>query len=185
MGGRKMKKMIVAVVLLFLFTTGCGDMSNTPTMKVEDFLGKYQSMDSDVLSQLEDVIKEDTDMDEDQRKEYKSLMEKQYQNLSYKIKNENINGDNATVDVEVEVYDYRNALDKAEEYRDKNKEEFQDDNKKDDISKYIKYKIEELKKVSDKRKYTITFNLHKTDGEWVVDDISDSDREKIHGLYLE
>jgi len=74
-----MKKMIVAVALLFLFTTGCGDMSNTPTMKVEDFLGKYQSMDSDVLSQLEDVIKEDTDMDEDQRKEYKSLMEKQYQ----------------------------------------------------------------------------------------------------------
>ena len=83
------------------------------------------------------------------------------------------------------MYDYRNALDKAEEYRDKNKEEFQDDDKKDDISKYIKYKIEELKKVSDKRKYTITFNLHKDDGEWVLEDISDSDREKLHGLYQE
>ncbi len=184
MGGRKMKKLMLAVAVLLLMT-GCGDMSNTPTKKVEDFLGKYQSMDSNVLSQLDDVIKEDTDMDDDQRTEYKSLMERQYQNLSYKIKNENINGDDATVDVEVEVYDYRNALDKAEEYRDKNKEEFQDDNKKDDVSKYIKYKIEELKKVSDKRKYPITFNLHKTDGEWVMDDISDSDREKLHGLYHE
>ncbi len=179
-----MKKLMLAVAVLLLMT-GCGDMSNTPTKKVEDFLGKYQSMDSNVLSQLDDVIKEDTDMDDDQRTEYKSLMERQYQNLSYKIKNENINGDDATVDVEVEVYDYRNALDKAEEYRDKNKEEFQDDNKKDDVSKYIKYKIEELKKVSDKRKYPITFNLHKTDGEWVMDDISDSDREKLHGLYHE
>lgn len=179
-----MKKLILAVVALFLFT-GCGDMTNTPTRKVEDFLGKYQSMDSNVLSQLDDIIKEDADMDEDQKTDYKSLMERQYQNLSYKIKNENIDGDKATVDTEVEVYDYRNALDKAEEYRDKNKEEFQDDDKKDDISKYIKYKIEELKKVSDKRKYTITFNLHKDDGEWVLEDISDSDREKLHGLYQE
>ena len=179
-----MKKLILAVAILFLFT-GCGDMSNTPTKKVEDFLGKYQSMDSDVLSQLEDVIKEDGDMDDDDRTEYKSLMERQYQNLSYKIKNENINEDKATVDVEVEVYDYRNAIDKAEEYRDKNKEEFQDDDKKDDVSKYIKYKIEQLKKVSDKRKYSITFNLHKDDGEWVVEDITDSDREKLHGLYHE
>ena len=178
-----MKKLFFVVVLLFLFTTGCGDMSNTPTMKVEDFLGKYQSMDSDVLAQLDDVIKEDIEMDDDAKTEYKSLMEKQYQNLSYKIKNETINGDNATVDVEVEVYDYRNAIAKAEEYRDKNKDEFLDDDKNDDISKYIKYKIEELKKVSDKRKYSITFNLHKDDGEWILDDISDSDREKLHGLY--
>lgn len=178
-----MKKLFFVVALLFLFTTGCGDMSNTPTMKVEDFLGKYQSMDSDVLSQLDDVIKEDLDMDDDAKTEYKSLMEKQYQNLSYKIKNETITGDKAVVDVEIEVYDYRNAIAKAEEYRDKNKEEFLDDNKNDDISKYIKYKIDELKKVSDKRKYPITFNLHKDDGEWILDDISDSDREKLHGLY--
>lgn len=180
-----MKKIFLVFAVLFLFATGCGDMSNTPTKKVEDFLGKYQSMDSNVLSQLDDIVKEDADMDEDQRTDYKSLMEKQYQNLSYKIKNENINGENATVDVEVEVYDYRSALDKAESYRNEHKEEFLDDDKKDDISKYIAYKIKELKKVSDKRKYPITFNLHKDDGEWILDDISDSDREKIHGLYLE
>jgi len=179
-----MKKIILAVTALFLFT-GCGDMSNTPTKKVEDFLGKYQSMDSVVLSQLDDIIKTDGEMEEDQKTDYKSLMERQYQNLSYKIKNENIDGDRATVETEVEVYDYRSAIDKAEEYRDKNKEEFQDKDKKDDLSKYIKYKLEELKKVNDKRKYTITFNLHKDDGEWVLDDISDNDREKLHGLYQE
>ena len=105
--------------------------------------------------------------------------------LKYKIKDENTDGDKATVDVEVEVYDYRSALDKAETYRDENKDEFLDDDKKEDSSKYMDYKIAELKKVSDKRKYTITFNLHKEDDEWVLDDISDSDREKLHGLYLE
>ena len=107
-----MKKIILAVTALFLFT-GCGDMSNTPTKKVEDFLGKYQSMDSAVLSQLDDIIKTDGEMEEDQKTDYKSLMERQYQNLSYKIKNENIDGDRATVETEVEVYDYRSAIDKA------------------------------------------------------------------------
>ena len=45
--------------------------------------------------------------------------------------------------------------------------------------------IGELKKVSDKKKYNITFHLQKEDGDWVLEDISDSDREKIHGLYQE
>ncbi len=179
-----MKKLVLAIAILFLFT-GCNDMMNTPTKKVEDFLGKYQSMDSDVLTQLDDIIESDRDLKDAQKKDYKSLMEKQYQNLSYKIKDENTDGDKATVDVEVEVYDYRSALDKAETYRDENKDEFLDDDKKEDSSKYMDYKIAELKKVSDKRKYTITFNLHKEDDEWVLDDISDSDREKLHGLYLE
>lgn len=180
----RMKKLFLAVVVLLIFT-GCNDMTNTPTKKVEDFLGKYQSMDSDVLAQLDDVIEDDVDMKDEQKKDYKSLMEKQYQNLSYKIKNENTDGDKATVDVEVEVYDYRSALDKAETYRKENKDEFLDEDDKEDSSKYMDYKIAELKKVSDKRKYTITFNLHKDDGEWVLDDISDRDREKLHGLYLE
>ena len=177
-----MKKFLIAVAVLFLFT-GCDDMSNTPTKKVEDFLGKYQSMDSEVLSQLDDIVTTDGEMTDDQKNEYKSLMEKQYQNLSYKITNETINDDKAEVEVEVEVYDYRNALDKAEKYRNENEKEFQDDNDTFSLEKYVDYWIGELKKVSDKKQETILFNLHKEDDEWVVDDISDSDREKLHGLY--
>ena len=40
-----------------------------------------------------------------------------------------------------------------------------------------------MKTVNDKTKYTITFNLTKEDGKWKVEDLSDVDRQKIHGLY--
>ena len=68
-----MKKLVLAIAILFLFT-GCNDMMNTPTKKVEDFLGKYQSMDSDVLTQLDDIIESDRDLKDAQKKDYKSLM---------------------------------------------------------------------------------------------------------------
>ena len=49
-----MKKFLfVFLSLLVLFVTGCGNDMATPTSKVEEFLGKYQSMDSDVLTQLD------------------------------------------------------------------------------------------------------------------------------------
>ena len=49
-------------------------------------------------------------MNEEEKKEYKMLLEKQYQNLSYKIKNEEIVGNNATVEVEIEVLDYATSI---------------------------------------------------------------------------
>ena len=52
--------------------------------------------------------------------------------------------------------------------------------------KFIDYKIKQLKDVTDKAKYDITFYLSKDENdEWILDDISDSDRQKLHGLYEE
>ena len=48
---------------------------------------------------------------------------------------------------------------------------------------YIDYKLKELKSVSDTTTYTLTFYLTKEDGEWKIDDLSDLDLQKIHGLY--
>ena len=83
-----MKKLLITFSLILILVTGCGTKMGTPTAKVEEFLGKYQSMDSEVLTQLDSVIATDSAMSDNQKKEYKSLMEKQYQNLSYKIKSE-------------------------------------------------------------------------------------------------
>lgn len=206
-----MKKLFIVLLLSLFIVTGCGN-SMTPTGAVEDFLGKYQSMDSDVLAQLDKVVNDDTTMSDEQKKEYKSLMEKQYQYLSYKVTDEEIVGDTATVDVEIEVFDYASSIRKSDEYYENNKdmfdEAYEDDNEsKEDMvdnnashegnvdtddgnivtqtKKYIDYKIEQMKTVTDKIKYTITFNLSKEDDEWVVDDISDIDRQKIHGLFDE
>lgn len=188
-----MKKILIIIVGI-LFFTGCTDMMNTPTKRVEEFLGKYQTMDAEVLKQLDDVIEEEESMTEEQRKEYQDLMKKQYQNLTYKIKDETVNGDTATVEVEIEVFDYQKAIDESEKYLNDNKEEFlvideKSNDKKTitsdiiDQEKYMDYKIKQLKDVKDKVKYTLTMTLTKKENKWVLDDVSEVDRLKIHGLY--
>lgn len=200
------KRIIIFLALLVLFVTGCGnDNMNTPTAKVEDFLGKYQAMDSDVLTQLDKVISNDETMDDDQKKDYKTLMEKQYQNLSYKIKDEEIDGDEASVLVEIEVFDYANSINESREYYKEHRDEFDDEKIGNDgadtdndgkdeegevvggavdtLSSFITYKIKQLMDVTDKAKYEITFQLNKEDGKWVMEDITDVDRQKIHGLF--
>ena len=97
---KRISKVLLMVMALFLIV-GCGNMMNTPTKKVEEFLSKYQTQDKDVLDQLDDVIKEAGTMNDDQKETYRDLMKKQYQNLSYKIKDETEDGDNATVQVEI------------------------------------------------------------------------------------
>lgn len=199
------KKIIIFLSLLVMFMTGCGNNSMTPTAKVEEFLGRYQSMDSEVLTQLDNVISNDTSMNDTQKKDYKTLMEKQYQNLSYKIKDEEIDGDEAEVLVEIEVYDYANSIVESREYYTEHRDEFDDEELGNDgadtdndgkdeegeivggavdtISSFITYKIKQLMDVTDKAKYEITFHLTKEDGEWVIEDLTDVDRQKIHGLF--
>lgn len=183
-----MKKVLIAI-LGILFFTGCTDMMNTPTKRVEEFLGKYQTMDSEVLKQLDDIIEKEDTMTDDQKEEYKDLMKKQYQNLSYKIKDETVNGDSATVEVEIEVYDYQMAIDEAEKHLEENKDEFleevegEEQSNNIDQEKFMDYKIEQLKDVKDKVKHTLTMTLTKKDKKWVLDDVSEVDRLKIHGLY--
>lgn len=217
-----MKKILVSLSLFLLLVAGCSNTMNTPTKTVEEFLGRYQSMDSEILAQLDQVVSEDSNMSDEQKGEYRSLMEKQYQNLSYKIKNEEIDGNKATVDVEIEVYDYATSISNSKKYYNEHPDEFmasdenteatiapedaidnedvtrngteekEDESLADEISesleettKYIDYKIKELKNVTNKVKYDITFHLTKENDKWRLDDISDIDRQKIHGLYEE
>ena len=170
-----MKKILLLLVSLILIT-GCNDMMNTPTRRVEEYLGKFQILDSTVLTELDEVV-DNSDYSEDYKEEYKELMIKQYQNLSYKIKNEQTDGDTANVIVEIEVFDYNNALSEAEDYIDEHESEFQN---KEDIDHY---KINAMKEVTDKASYTINFSLVKDNKKWVLEKINDSDLEKIHGLY--
>lgn len=196
-------KIVVSAFILLLVIVGCSNNMSTLTNKVEEFLGKYQSMDEDVLKQLDQVIKDDDTMNDDQKDKYKALMEKQYQNLSYKIENEDIQDDSATVDVEIEVLDYATTASKAQEYYNEHKEEIEEkyndkkedndnslENAGDDVLQaveesvaYINYKLEELETANDTVTYDMTFYLTKKDGEWILQDISDLDRKKLHGLY--
>ncbi len=178
-----MKKTFLLLIVFIISLTGCKNVSNTPSAKVENFMEKYQSMDSSVLNQLDSVISNRNDLTDEQKSNYKTLMEKQYQNLSYTIKDEYIDGDNANVTIEVETYDYRNALNKSEQYFNNNEKEFRKEDGRIDLKKYWDYKIEEMTKVSDRVKNTIIFTLNKEKKKWILNDISDTDREKIYGLF--
>ena len=44
-------------------------------------------------------------------------------------------------------------------------------------------KLNALENVNDRVKYTINFTLSKIDEEWLVDDLTETERMKVHGLY--
>lgn len=179
-----MKKHAILVFAFLLFVCGCESMMNTPTKRVEEFLSKYQRQDEEVLTQLDNVVLQGNyNFNEDQTLTYKEVMKRQYQDLTYTIKEEMIDGDNATVTVEIEVYDYNSVLDSAEEYYTKNPEEFKTDTGELDESKYTDYKIKQMKETKDKIKYTLNLTLTRSDKKWILNDITEADRQKIHGLY--
>ena len=161
-----MKRRIFIIFILLFLTVGCDSMMNTTTKRVEEFLNKYQRLDKDILTQLDSTIQnENSEFNSENLEEYKSVMKTQYKDLSYTIKEEMIDGDNATVTVEIEVYDY-----KTEDKKLKN-------------NKYVNYKIQKMKDAKDRIKYTLNLTLSRKDKKWIMNNITDTDREKIHGLY--
>ena len=163
-----MKKILIITLLISVFLLGCEKMMETPTSKVENFLGRYQRLDKDVLKELNNIIEDEQDMTEEEKLEYKKLLEKQYQNLSYKIKKEIIAKDTATVDVEIEVLDYKNAINKSEKECEKN---------------LIECKLKEMKNINNKTKYDLTFTLNQEEEKWVIENLNETAVKKLHGLY--
>lgn len=181
-----MKKIFIMLITILLIT-GCGKNMATPTSKVEELLNNYQNLDNQVDYDIDRVINKEEYMNDEQKKDYRNALERQFQNMSYKIKKEEIDGNKATVDVEIEVLDYKSSYDKSKKYFVENSKEFIDDDivdgKVEEIAEYITYKIKELANVGDKVKHDVTFSLTKKDKEWVIDDIDEENIEKLLGIY--
>ena len=173
---KKVLYFLVAVILL----TGCSctaNMGNTPTKKVEDYLNKYQTNDDDVVSDLNDVLTNDTTLTTEEREDYSDFMKTHYKDMQYEIKDETIDGDTATVDAEITVRSYADAVNEANDYRLNNPDVFDEDNT------FASYRLGKLKEVTDTETYTITFHLTKENEEWKIDNLSDDDLRKLSGLY--
>ena len=144
-------KYLILIIFIFL-VIGCG-ISNNPTSQVEDLLSKYQRLDSDIPIDYYDFGIDIND--------YEELVKRQYSNLSYDVKDEVIDGDTASVKVEIEVMDYKSVLDVGG----------------DDL-------VDNLRNVHDKVTYTIDFIVNKdSNGNWVVDELSDEVKKKLLGIY--
>ena len=208
-----MKRFIIFLTCMMtvLVLSGCS-MGNTPTRKVEGFLNNYNSNDSAVLEQLQEMVNSDSLMNDTQRSKYSDIMKKQYKDMTYEIKDEVIDGDNATVTAEIEVYDYYKINRESEDYYNNNQSEFVDTNNNNDSlaedvkegvekaadkvtdaaedaanavsnSKFIDYRLDKLDNAKDRVKYTIDFTLTKVDDNWKLNDIDDIKRQKLRGLY--
>lgn len=184
-----MKKIIILLISI-LTLTACTTVKNTPTGVVEEYLSNYQNLNKEVIKELKEAINKEKYMSKKQKSTYQSIIEKQYQNLSYKISNEEVIGNTATVEVEIEVLDYASSINASKKYFEEHQGEFIEKNesfvKEEDIDKtnsYIDYKLKKLKEVKDKTKYQIIFELDKVDSNWCIHNLNEIDRKKLHGLY--
>ena len=170
-----MKKIIllgVTIITLLTILVGCS-LSNTPTSKVEELFSKYQRLDTDISDEIDTLLSTET-LTNDQKDRYIKLIENQYRNLTYEIKDEKIDGDIAVVTTQIEVLDYRKAISEL------NTEVGNDY----DILEYNNKKLDKLEEVKDKVAYTIEINVVKDDdGNWKLSNLSSNDIKKIQGMY--
>ncbi len=176
-------KKILCALLIIIYLTGCNNLMNTPTKKVEYLLSKYQKIDEEVINQLDDALLTDAILSSEQKSRYKSIMQKQYKDLTYIVKDEAIDGKTAVVEVEIEVYDYSKAVNMTEDDLLNNSDNYKDSTGEINTTIYNDAKLTNLENVVDRVKYTINFTLSKVDEEWIVDDLTETERMKIHGLY--
>ncbi len=152
-------KKIIYIFIVIILLTAC-NLNNTPTSKVEELLSKYQSLNKQLeintnefsnIITIENINNEDID----------ELIEKQNKNMTYEIKNEEIDGDNATVTTEIEVYNYKDVI---------------NNNNNKDI-------IKELNKTKERITYTIDFTLTKNEKEkWKLDELTEEQKYKLLGI---
>ena len=179
-----MKKTIIIILLLILIT-GCKSITyNTPTSKVSNFFSKYQTLNKSIIDELNLAIKKDKKKSNFEKEIYKQLLIKQYQNIEYKIKNEEVKNKDAYVDVEIEVYDYEKENYYSKKYFLSNLKLFniKANENIEENKKYKNYKLLKLKKTKKRKKYNITLHLKKYNNIWKMLNLTKEDLKKIHGF---
>ena len=170
-----MKKIFIILnIILILTLTGCS-LGNNPTSKVEDLLSKYQMLDQDIKDEIEIVVTSE-DLTEEQQNRYRKLLEKQYRNLTYEIKDEEEDGNKATITTQIEVLDYKKAITMTNSIYDNITNYSNED--------YNDTKLDNLEAMKETVVYTIDFTLTKDiDGNWNLDSLDNDIIKKMQGMY--
>lgn len=167
-------KKIISVFIFLLLLVGCS-LSNTPTAQVEDLLSKYQMLDDDIAKGIDDILEGET-LTNDQKDRYRKIIEKQYKNLAYEVKDEEIDGDIAEITVEIEVLDYKKIVNEVNSnYQGQTNYTVED---------YNNAKLDALEDAKDKVTYTIEFEVIKDEnGNWKLGTLDSEAIKKIQGMY--
>jgi len=147
-------------------------MANTPTSKVEELFTKYQTLDTDINTGINSVLDEQN-LSDSQKDRYRTILENQYRNLTYQIKEEIIDGDTATVVTEIEVTDLKKSIN-----------DLTFDSTIYTKETYDEEKLNRLEKAKDKVKYTLELTVTKNDNdEWELNALTNEEIKKIQGMY--
>ena len=178
-----MKKLLIALIAL-LGLVGCTiGPANTPTKAVEEYLERYIDNDDTIMSELDEYVDGNQDLDDTLKDTYKEILKKQYSDLKYEIVEEKYDGDNAVVTVKITVYDlYKTQID-ADDYLTNHTDEFKDEDDKYDPIKFMKYKLDQMKSNDKTVTYTIDINVIKNNNVWEVSQLDNESLQKIHGVY--
>jgi len=179
-----MKKILFGLMFLLcsFLLVGCGE-EMTPTEAVRDYMEGYVTLDDSVINQLNDYVKSNETLTDKQRDVYKEILRKQYSSLTYDIKNEKIEGNTAYVKLKINVKDLYKIQKETNEYYEQNKDEFNDDDGLYNVALFVDYQLDKMKAAVDTVSYDLEVKVVKNAGDWDVTQLSNSDLEKIHGIY--
>ena len=162
-------KKIFLILIIIITLTGC-TLGNTPTAKVEDLLTKYQMLDNDIEVDYTTLIG-DISLNEEQIKTYNNIIKKQYKNLTYEVKEEEIDGNNAIVTIQIEVKNYKDTINKY------NKQDYE-------TTKYHELVTKSLDTTKEMITYTLDITLTKDNNDiWILDPLTEENKDKLIGIY--
>jgi hypothetical protein len=179
-----MKKILICTMLFLssFLLIGCGE-EMTPRQAVRDYMESYVTLDDSVIDQLNKYVDGNEELTNEHKVTYKEILRKQYSSLTYSILNERIEDNVAYVEVEINVKDLYKIRKETNEYYANNKNEFNDNNGVYDVSKFITFQLDKMKAATETVKYKLELKVVKSDDDWDVAQLSNSDLEKIHGIY--
>ncbi|HAB66196.1 MAG TPA: hypothetical protein DCE23_02390 [Firmicutes bacterium] len=181
----KKKKILLTIIILFtFFITGCVNNNLTAKEAVRDYLELYVTLDDRVVDQLDDYVNQE-DFTEVQKNTYKEILKKQYTSLNYTFIDEKYEEDKAYITAKINVLDLVGVQKEATKHLQESPLEFNNEDGSYNKSKFLDYKLDLMKNVTDKTEYEIEFKVIKEKNEWVVSQLSNDDLLKIHGAYEE
>jgi len=154
-----MKKLLI---LVLIFVTGCLSMPSNPGRSVDEWFANYR-IDINHFN-LEDITLE-------QKSEFISILQDNYNNLTYHTIQKQVSEKTANVMIRIQVTDFSNINKKLEnQVFESNKERFDK-------------KLDLMKTADTQKSYTILIRLRKIGGRWQVPHLSQNTILKIHGFY--
>lgn len=182
------KKMVLFIILgiLLLFIIGVLIFDfmyfnqDSPVDLVNQYMKRYQNLDSQVVNDI--VYDFDDSLTEKQQEQYVEIMKRQYENLTYEISESEINGTDAIITVQFEVYDLSSAMSQADSYVEVYHDKFVE-NDEFDVYSAIDYKLQFLISYNERITYSVKFAFYKENRQWKLTDLSESDLKKIRGTY--